>query len=385
MNKIKSRILFLVQLPPPVHGVCVINKTIVYSKLVNARFEVSIFRLGFSNTFNQMHSDQLRKAILTLFYIFRLILKIATFRPKFAYFTISPTGAAFFRDAIFAFIFKWLKIPIVYHLHGTGVSSRLKSRLVSKIYRTVFNGEFVFHLSPLLYDDIKEIVSYKNCRFIPNGVSLLAKKHSETDNVRPEDNSLVRILYFANLDPRKGVFDLVDAFCMLLLQGVRAELTIGGSYTTQLSESQLEIYLLKSRKLGGQINVLGPVYGQDKAKMYQEADIFVYPSCHDAFPLVVLEAMSYGLPIVTTKEGAIPDMVEDGCNGLLVPHRDPESLSVAVAKLISDRELRKQFGEISYQRYKTKFTSDIFEKNFVDKLTEVSLLLEKDKADECCS
>lgn len=376
----RKKILFIMQLPPPIHGVCVVNKSIYESEAVNSLFNVSLFRLDFSKSFAQMHSGKIRKAILTFVYVVRLIWKILLNRPNLVYFTISPTGSAFYRDAIFVFILKMFRLPILYHLHGKGVASQLKNKIRAYLYTFVFDREYVFHLSPLLYSDIEEFVSHEQCRFIPNGVSSsYTTVEVRTDDVNYDQRKTARILYFANLDKRKGVLDLVDAYSQLLLQGVRAELIIGGSYTAQLSKRQLDEHLSHCRKLGGHVKVLGPVYGKEKEEMFREADIFAYPSCNDAFPLVVLEAMSYGLPVVTTREGAIPDMVEDEFNGLLVPHRDPLSLSVTLGKLISDCGLRQKLGGASLQKYKEKFTAEIFENNFVANLIEVLALVEKNK------
>jgi glycosyltransferase involved in cell wall biosynthesis len=99
------------------------------------------------------------------------------------------------------------------------------------------------------------------------------------------------------------------------------------------------------------------------------ADVFVQPTFDDCFPLTLVEAMQYSLPIASTDVGAIPDMVQDGVNGFVCKQQDVDSLVNALEQLITNPALRQQMGEAGYQRYKELYTLEAFEKRFVELLS----------------
>lgn len=118
-------------------------------------------------------------------------------------------------------------------------------------------------------------------------------------------------------------------------------------------------------KWGGAIldvcRYLGRKYGDEKNAIFANADIFIHPTTEDCFPLVLLEAMSYGLSIVTTNEGGIPDIVNDGINGLICERQNPESLANSIAMLLLDSELRKRMGGYGRKKLLEQFSEERFE------------------------
>lgn len=115
----------------------------------------------------------------------------------------------------------------------------------------------------------------------------------------------------------------------------------------------------------------GPQYGEAKELFFQKADIFVQPTFEDCFPLTLVEAMQHGLPVVSTDEGAIPDMIVDGENGFVCPRREVNGLVNAFEKLLTNNELRKQMSKNARFRYKERYTLDAFEKTFQRILSEI--------------
>ncbi len=90
-------------------------------------------------------------------------------------------------------------------------------------------------------------------------------------------------------------------------------------------------------------------------RLYAAADLFVLPSYTEGLPLSVLEAMAAGLPVVATPVGGIPDAVEDGVNGYLVPVRDPIRLAERISRLAADPELRGRFGKRGLEKFENQF------------------------------
>lgn len=96
----------------------------------------------------------------------------------------------------------------------------------------------------------------------------------------------------------------------------------------------------------------------DIPDLLNQAQIFVLSTHYEGFPISILEAMRAGLPIVATDVNGIGEQVDDGINGLLVPHGDPIALARALTKLIENPELRQQMGEMSRQKFVNEFTAD---------------------------
>jgi len=124
--------------------------------------------------------------------------------------------------------------------------------------------------------------------------------------------------------------------------------------------------------LKGYIDVVGKKYGEEKRTAFKKADIFVHPTFNDCLPLVLLEAMQYSIPIVSTFEGAIPDVVEDGISGFLVPQRDVGALANKLEVLIKDPVLRQKMGSAGRAKYDAQFTLERFERRMVEILNQVA-------------
>ena len=122
------------------------------------------------------------------------------------------------------------------------------------------------------------------------------------------------------------------------------------------------------------IIALGPKYGDDKAKCFNQSDVFVFPTFYhnECFPLVLLEAMQYGLACISTNEAGIPNIIDDGKTGLIVPKKDCIALADSIEKLINDRKLCLQMGQAGRKKYEEKFTLDVFERNICRILEEYS-------------
>jgi glycosyltransferase involved in cell wall biosynthesis len=114
--------------------------------------------------------------------------------------------------------------------------------------------------------------------------------------------------------------------------------------------------LNRLRNLAERLNIteqcqfLGPVYGEEKKQIFMNSDIFLLPSYAEGQPVTILEAMAAGLPIIASNVGAIPDVVQDGKNGLIIEPGDIPALTRAIDQLVGDASLRHQMGRLSRQQ-----------------------------------
>ena len=175
----------------------------------------------------------------------------------------------------------------------------------------------------------------------------------------------VNLLFLSNLIPSKGVYVLLDACKMLKDWGLSFQCNFVGGESKEMDRRVFE-QAVKERGLEGCVLYHGPKYGEEKEQYWIMADVFVQPTYEDCFPLTILEAMQHGLPVVSTDEGAVPDMVADGENGFVCRRKDVEGLAMALERLLLDEPLRHRMGAEGYRIYQEKFTLQCFERRFVE-------------------
>ena len=177
--------------------------------------------------------------------------------------------------------------------------------------------------------------------------------------------SVPRLLFLSNLIESKGIYVLLEACRMLKEEGIVFQCDYVGGESKLISGESFR-NAIAERGLTDCVTYHGPQYGAAKDRFFRGADIFVFPTYYDneCFPLVLVEAMQYRLPIVTTPEGGILDIVTDGVNGFVCPQRDVDALAVALRKLIGDRQLRVAMGQRGYELYRERMTLEVFEMRF---------------------
>jgi glycosyltransferase involved in cell wall biosynthesis len=183
----------------------------------------------------------------------------------------------------------------------------------------------------------------------------------DTERFRPPDNVEaripVRILCIGRLIEKKGQQVLVDACKELAERGIdfRCQIVGEGPLRAEL-ESRITRYGLQDR-----VTLAGALTQESVLKLNQESDIFALPAVvarsgdQDGMPVVLLEAMACGLPVVTTPIAGIPDLVQDGVNGLLVGQRDVTGLADALQRLAEDAGLRVRLGQAARQTILQEF------------------------------
>ena len=175
--------------------------------------------------------------------------------------------------------------------------------------------------------------------------------------------SVPRLLFLSNLIESKGIYVLLEACRMLKEEGVAFHCDYVGGESKLISGEAFRS-VIAERGLTDCVTYHGPQYGAAKDRFFREADIFVQPTWDDCFPLTLVEAMQYKLPIVSTDVGAIPDVVTDGVNGFVCPQRDVQALAEALRRLIGDGQMRVDMGQRGYEMYKEGMTLEAFEKRF---------------------
>jgi glycosyltransferase involved in cell wall biosynthesis len=196
---------------------------------------------------------------------------------------------------------------------------------------------------------------------IPNGIDLNLDLNSKFDK------KTLPVLYFlGNLLKFKGIHVTIQALAIVSRKYPGVKLLIAGRWADdpvfKVNEEKIrqEIEeIIKTEKIEDNVEFLGPVYGEDKLNLLKEANIFIYPSIYDAFPLVILEAMAAGNPVIAVNHvGAIPDVVIQKETGILVERQDPDEIAEAIIYLIENPEEQIKMGRAAFEHYKTRYTQE---------------------------
>jgi glycosyltransferase involved in cell wall biosynthesis len=171
---------------------------------------------------------------------------------------------------------------------------------------------------------------------IPNGVDL--RLFHPRESTRSNDAGPIRCVAVARLVERKGLGELIRAFGILPRGRFSLEIVGNGP-----DEGVLRA-LVSRLGLDREVTFLGSLARGGVAERYREADLFTLPSSAEAFGNVFAEALASGLPIVGSTTGGIPELVEHGANGLLVPPGDAAALAQAICYLGDDPDLRQKMG-----------------------------------------
>ena len=171
---------------------------------------------------------------------------------------------------------------------------------------------------------------------VPNGVDLALFHPAEPATRLPTQR--IRCLAVARLIERKGLGDLIRALALLEPGQFELEIVGGGPDEHVLRDLAVRM------GVGQDVRFLGALPRAEVAERYRAADLFTLPSSAEAFGNVFAEALASGLPIVGSATGGIPDLVEHGSNGLLVPPGDVPRLAGAIRYLANDPELRTEMA-----------------------------------------
>jgi len=352
------------------HGSNVMNQYVVKSPELRRRFDLKVCPLRYVQHIDEIGRVGLCKLGVFMASLLRVIMLTHEFRPHLVYFVPALTGFSFVRDCVFALVFKSFGSTIIYHLHGKGIAKGANNRALKRLYKWFFRNEFVIQLSPMLYCDIREVVCRKQVYFLPNGIDMGPRA---VPIAGKENNNRVSILFLSNLERTKGPIVLLEACRLLKRRGIDFRAKFVGNPTTELTKAQFT-NLIYDYHLEDRAHYLGPMYGREKEKIYSDSTLFVFPTYYEkeAFPLVLLEAMAFGLPVISTYEGAIPEIVDDGITGFLVPKKKVGILYKKIAHLAEHPEDSVRMGRAGRQKFEEKYRVDEFRRGFCNVIDSIT-------------
>ena len=229
---------------------------------------------------------------------------------------------------------RFLGYKVIYHLHGAEFKKFAEVYGAEKIRKTLSKCHAIIVLSRFWQKFFAEELHIPATYIVNNIVPQpdLPGKKSAAD--------LLNLTFLGIIGDRKGIFDLLQVLSAdngFYRNKIR--LTVGGNGEI----SRLQKFIAE-HDLQDMVKYSGWISGEDKKQLLQSTDIFLLPSHDENLPVSVLEAMSYGIPVITTPVGGIPEVIKDEHNGLLVTPGDPTELDQAMKKLIASPELRRKMS-----------------------------------------
>lgn len=353
----KSKILFIMHMPPPVHGAAMMGKAIKDSKVINQQFDCEYINLATAASISDIGKLSLGKVNAFIKLLAQIRKKVKLMKPDLVYITPNAQGGAFFKDFVVVQMLKALGCKVVAHYHNKGVSTKQDSKVYDWCYRHFFKGLKVILLSPALFDDMKKYVMPENVYYCANGIAC-----SKSVACSSKNNSIPKLLFLSNLIETKGVIVLLDALKILKDKGCSFDCSFVGAESQEI-DAHVFHELVESRGLQGYAKYVGKKYGEEKQHIYEETDIFVFPTFYpkECFPLVLLEAMENAIPCISTNEGAISDIIDDGKTGFVVDRQNSGQLADRIEVLLNDKKRREDMGVAGKMKFEEEFTLSKFE------------------------
>lgn len=354
----KMRVLFIMHMPPPVHGAAMMGKYIHDSRVVNETFDCHYINLATAKDLADIGKIRLQK--FTQFYqlLNKIRKEVKRIRPELVYVTPNAKGGAFYKDFIVIQMLKSMGCKVVVHYHNKGVSLKQDKVIDNLLYRIFFKKLKVILLAEALYADVQKYVSHKDVCICPNGIpeALTAEPSAGKHNAIP------KLLFLSNLLIDKGVFTLLDACKILKEKGYQFTCDFVGGETADINAERFN-QEVAIRELNECVCYKGKKYGAEKEEMLKSVDLFILPTYNECFPLVLLEAMQQGLPCIASNEGGIADIIIPNETGYIVPKKSAQELADKIEILLKDNSLRLEMGKKGLERYKQHFTLEAFENN----------------------
>ena len=267
----------------------------------------------------------------------------------------SSFGPSFYRKMPFIYMACFRGVPVINHIHGAEFetfylkASDRKKRRIRKVYGKC---TMLIALSEEWKRNLESVVSPEKITVIENYCKIPDLSGTEKKK---------QILFLGEIGKRKGCYDIPEIYGRVLEKGERLPLIMAGD--GELAEVKK---LFEDRDLLESVSFPGWVRGADKDKCLKESGIFLFPSYYEGMPMAVLEAMAYGMAIVTTRVGGIPHLLEDGGSGYLCEPGDIEGLSKRLLELSKDGDKRRKMGERARQKAIEEYSMESHMKKLMD-------------------
>ncbi len=273
------------------------------------------------------------------------------------YLPIAKNRVGFLRDALFLLAARAARRPTVVHFHARGFQEFRREEpwwMRHLIRLSLATGRVHgIVLGEGLRAEFGDLLPACRVHVLANGVA----DHRAPDD--PGARSQPTVLHLSTLWSTKGVFEVLESAARLRIRFPDLRYVLAGGWYSP-TEARAAERFIADHDLQDVVQVLGPVGGDQKNRLLAGATLMAFPSHTEGHPLVVLEALSASLPVIATRVGAIPEIIEDGQEGFVIDARDVDALTERIAHIIADPALRARMSRAARARYERDFTAERF-------------------------
>ena len=343
-------ILLVSPVPPPYGGIGIWTNNILNSKL-SAKYKL----LNLDTSPNKVVAKSkftINRAVDAFILFYKLQKLLLLNRPNVVHITTNYFWA-FYRDIIFGAIAKPFS-KIILHIHGGDFPNFFKS--IPFIFRKICHNSLrSFDKIIVITTETKEFLEGKlyltNVVFIPNPIKA-------NDFVRQRKNKKrLKVLFVGLIVQNKGVLDILNVASKIN----NANFIFIGPYVKSKNiDTEKEVMdSININKLNDRVRFLGAMAHGEIIEHYLDSDILLLPSYREGLPNVILEAMAAGLPIIATRVGAIPEIIENGVNGFLIEPGDRHGLLKYIDLLIQNESLRLKMSKENAEKALKYYDLDV--------------------------
>jgi glycosyltransferase involved in cell wall biosynthesis len=362
----KLQVLVIGYLPPPYFGPSVTFQALMRSTFPE-RIDATFIDQTVSRKVGELERVQLRKLLLLARMLLQFIRLLV--RRKFDYccLSISVNRNAFLKERLFIRVARLFGVPSVLYSHGNGFLdfyNESTPRMQRVIDDTVSRTAGAIVMGENLRFNFERWLPAEKIFVVGSGIeaSELPRRSVAADHP-------FTVLFLGNLIREKGVFVLLDAAPKIIAAHPHVQFIFAGDWMAESDRLDAE---RKIQGLGIQkhVSFAGVVWGERKAQLLVDADAFACPTYYpmEAHPLVIVEALEAGLPVIATRWAAIPEIIEDGVNGFLVKTHDADDLAEKIGKVIREPALRERISRANRRRFEDFYTHEHYGNRMVDVL-----------------
>lgn len=364
----KQRILICGILPPPFFGHSTTYKILIESAFVDA-FEVKFLDMRFWS-YEKHKKVTLVKLLKLIKYFFQYIYLILRHRPRYVLYNMSFDKMPFLKDVLFCGVGRLLGCRIV--LHDNGQYARELHDSSGKFYQNLIrwllkNVTATIVLGENIKAVYKGFIEKERLFVVPGGVE--DTQHLQINGNRNGD---INVLFFSFMSESKGVFTAFKAVPKVLAEDRDVRFTFAGPLESKTVQAALDQLKQNSNSRVEYLGYIGD--SLERTKMYRSADIFIFPTHRDAFGLVLLHAMAEGLPIVASREGSVPEIIQEGINGFLIEKGNEDQLAHKILCLAKDPQLRQKIGSANRTRYLNVYLPQRYGRRMIDAFLKIEKL-----------
>ncbi|PXX97924.1 hypothetical protein DF185_16430 [Marinifilum breve] len=249
-------------------------------------------------------------------------------------------GSFYRKYILYVFARAFSNKKIIYHIHGGGFRDFYlgSSKFIQRRIRYVINSaDLVICLSEKWKHFYTSAFKPKHIKILNN----MILPPLNTERKPPGDK--FRLFFLGLIGDNKGIFDLIKVIAKNREQFEdKLELVIAGNGEVDRLTNTISKWKMQSI-----VHFKGWANEEKKEELFRSSDAFILPSYKEGLPLSILEAMSYGLPIISSKVGGIPDLIHKGRNGILVVPGNQRAIKNAIVKLMTNKGLCKNYSQNS--------------------------------------